>query len=167
MIYKSFGIGGFSIIFNLIVIGLTLSFDKGYKKLIQRSLTFILSAVWLSIFSFHFFEDYIFSGLFGYELGTVIINFSGDLGLLSFLLFGFIAFLVINLKITPNDLKHFLKNIFKNIGKKIKSDNIESTLESDETNEEINENTFEFKNTESVTEPTIKNHSVFEEKSEK
>ena len=55
LIYKSFGIGGFSIIFNLIVIGLTLSFDKGYKKLIQRSLTFILSAVWLSIFSFHFF----------------------------------------------------------------------------------------------------------------
>ncbi len=167
LIYKSFGIGGFSIIFNLIVIGLTLSFDKGYKKLIQRSLTFILSAVWLSIFSFHFFEDYIFSGLFGYELGTVIINFSGDLGLLSFLLFGFIAFLVINLKITPNDLIHFLKNIFENIGKKIKSGNIESTLESDETNEEINENTFEFKNTESITEPTIKNHSVFEEKSEK
>ena len=167
LIYKSFGIGGFSIIFNLIVIGLTLSFDKGYKKLIQRSLTFILSAVWLSIFSFHFFEDYIFSGLFGYELGTIILNFSGDLGLLSFLLFGFIAFLVINLKITPNDLIHFLKNIFENIGKKIKSGNIESTLESDETNEEINENTFEFKNTESITEPTIKNHSVFEEKSEK
>ena len=167
LIYKSFGIGGFSIIFNLIVIGLTLSFDKGYKKLIQRSLTFILSAVWLSIFSFHFFEDYIFSGLFGYELGTIILNFSGDLGLLSFLLFGFIAFLVINLKITPNDLIHFLKNIFENIGKKIKSGNIESTLESDETNVEINENTFEFKNTESITEPTIKNHSVFEEKSEK
>ena len=167
LIYKSFGIGGFSIIFNLIVIGLTLAFDKGYKKLIQRTITFTLSAVWLSIFSFHFFEDYIFSGLFGYELGTIILNFSGDLGLLSFLLFGFIAFLVINLKITPNDLIHFLKNIFENIGKKIKSGNIESTLDSDETNEEINENTFEFKNTESITEPTIKNHSVFEEKSEK
>ena len=37
LIYKSFGIGGFSIIFNLIVIGLTLSFDKGYKKLIQHA----------------------------------------------------------------------------------------------------------------------------------
>tara|TARA_B100000161_G_scaffold263716_1_gene235594 strand:- start:7826 stop:10090 length:2265 start_codon:yes stop_codon:yes gene_type:complete len=163
LIYKGFGIGGFSIIFNLIVIGLTLSFDKGYKKLIHRSLTFILSAVWLSIFSFNFFDDYIFSGLFGYELGTIILNFSGKLGLLSFLLFGFIAFLVINLKITPTDLIHFLKNI----GKKIKSSNIENTLENVETNEEINKNTFEFKNAESKTEPTIKNHSVFEEKPEK
>ena len=167
LIYKSFGIGGFSIIFNLIVIGLTLSFDKGYKNLIPRSLTFVLSAVWLSIFSFYFFEDYIFSGLFGYELGTIILNFSGDLGLLSFLLFGFTAFLVINLEITPADLINFFKNIIENIRKKIKSGNIENTLESDETNVEINENTFEFKNTESKTEPTIKNHSVFEKKSKK
>ena len=45
LIYKSFGIGGFSIIFNLIIIGLTLSFDKGYNKLIGRSLTFILSEI--------------------------------------------------------------------------------------------------------------------------
>ena len=47
LIYKSFGIGGFSIIFNLIVIGLTLSFDKGYKKLIQRSLLLLLQMLWL------------------------------------------------------------------------------------------------------------------------
>ncbi len=163
LIYKSFGIGGFSIIINFIVVGLTLSLNRGYDKLISRSLTLILSAVWLSVFSFQFFEDNIYSGLFGYSLGNVIVNFSGELGLISFLLFGFIVFSIIHLKITPSNFVDFLHKTQLFIKKIIESKEKENSEEIVDINEEVVNNKFEFQNNTSNSEPTIKNHSKFEE----
>ena len=163
LIYKSFGIGGFSIIINFIVVGLTLSLNRGYDKLISRSLTLILSAVWLSVFSFQFFEDNIYSGLFGYSLGNIIVNFSGELGLISFLLFGFIVFSIIHLKITPSNFLDILHKTQLFIKKIIESKEKEISDEIVDINEEVVNNKFEFQNNTSNSEPTIKNHSKFEE----
>ncbi|MEC8601715.1 MAG: DNA translocase FtsK [Bacteroidota bacterium] len=162
LVYKSFGIASLLICFNVFVIGLSLSLDKGINKLINRTFTILMSAIWISIFCGYFVSNKIYSGILGFELNNLIINLSGDVGLILLLIFGFIIFLIIVLKITPQKAILFSKNTCSKIYSLFASKNINSTnIDTSNDDNELDQNKFIFKN-EKLDEnikPTIENFS--------
>ena len=156
--YTGFGIGSLLICFNILILGLSLAFDRGLNKIINRSFTLLLSCIWISLFCGYFINNKIYSGVFGFEAKNLIINFSGDIGLILLLIFGFIVFMILVLKITPLKTYNFIKDFIE----KIKISSKKSIDEySDDTNEETVENKFVFKNEEEIqkVKPTIENFS--------
>ena len=158
LVYTGFGIGSLLICFNILILGLSLAFDRGLNKIINRSFTLLLSCIWISLFCGYFINNKIYSGVFGFEAKNLIINFSGDIGLILLLIFGFIVFMILVLKITPLKTYNFIKDFIE----KIKISSKKSIDEySDDTNEETVENKFVFKNEEEIQQvkPTIENFS--------
>ena len=160
LVYKSFGIASLLICFNLLIIGLSLSLNKGLNKLLNRSFTILLSTVWVSIFCGYFVSNKIYSGIFGFELNNIIINLSGDIGLILFLIFGFIIFIVIVLKITPQKILIFLKSNYSKTSSIFKSKPRNDT----KIDESTDDTKFIFKNDKQVEfiKPTIQNFSKIE-----
>jgi S-DNA-T family DNA segregation ATPase FtsK/SpoIIIE len=162
LVYKSFGIASLLICFNFFIVGLSLSLDKGVDKLINRTFTILMSATWISIFCGYFISNKIYSGILGFELNNIIINLSGDIGLILLLIFGFIIFLIIVLKITPQKTLIFSKNTYLKIYSIFSSKNINITnVDISKENDELDDTKFIFKN-EKLDEnikPTIDNFS--------
>ena len=160
LVYKSFGVASLLICFNLLIIGLSLSLNKGLNKLLNRSFTILLSTVWVSIFCGYFLSNKIYSGIFGFELNNIIINLSGDIGLILFLIFGFIIFIVIVLKITPQKILIFLKSNYSKTSSIFKSKPRNDT----KIDESTDDTKFIFKNDKQVEfiKPTIQNFSKIE-----
>ena len=160
LVYKSFGLASLLICFNLLIIGLSLSLNKGLNKLLNRSFTILLSTVWVSIFCGYFVSNKIYSGIFGFELNNIIINLSGDIGLILFLIFGFIIFIVIVLKITPQKILFFLKSNYSKTSSIFKSKPRNDT----KIDESTDDTKFIFKNDKQVEfiKPTIQNFSKIE-----
>ena len=160
LVYKSFGLASLLICFNLLIIGLSLSLNKGLNKLLNRSFTILLSTVWVSIFCGYFLSNKIYSGIFGFELNNIIINLSGDIGLILFLIFGFIIFIVIVLKITPQKILIFLKSNYSKTSSIFKSKPRNDT----KIDESTDDTKFIFKNDKQVEfiKPTIQNFSKIE-----
>ncbi|PDH53708.1 MAG: cell division protein FtsK [Cryomorphaceae bacterium MED-G14] len=160
LVYKSFGVASLLICFNLLIIGLSLSLNKGLNKLLNRSFTILLSTVWVSIFCGYFVSNKIYSGIFGFELNNIIINLSGDIGLILFLIFGFIIFIVIVLKITPQKILFFLKSNYSKTFSILKSKPRNDT----KIDESTDDTKFIFKNDKQVEfiKPTIQNFSKIE-----
>jgi S-DNA-T family DNA segregation ATPase FtsK/SpoIIIE len=162
LVYKSFGIASLLICFNFFIVGLSLSLDKGVNKLINRTFTILMSATWISIFCGYFISNKIYSGILGFELNNIIINLSGDIGLILLLIFGFIIFLIIVLKITPQKTLIFSKNTYLKIYSIFSSKNINITnVDISKENDELDDTKFIFKN-EKLDEnikPTIDNFS--------
>ena len=165
LVYKSFGIASLLLCFNLVVIGLSLTFNKGINKIINRSFTILLSCIWISIFCGYFVSNKIYSGVFGFEVKNIIINYTGEIGLILLLVFGLIVFMITVLNITPLKIFNLLKKILKIVSEKIKtnSNNISERIDYDE--EKLNDdNNFVFKNDNINDEimPTIENFSKFD-----
>ena len=162
LVYKSFGIASLLICFNFFIIGLSLSLDKGVDKLVNRTFTILMSATWISIFCGYFISNKIYSGILGFELNNIIINLGGDIGLILLLIFGFIIFLIIVLKITPQKTLIFSKNTYLKIYSIFSSKNINITnVDISKENDELDDTKFIFKN-EKLDEnikPTIDNFS--------
>jgi len=162
LVYKSFGIASLLICFNFFIVGLSLSLDKGVNKLINRSFTILMSATWVSIFCGYFVDNKIYSGILGFELNNIIINLSGDIGLILLLIFGFIIFLIIVLKITPQKALIFSKKTCSKIYSLSVSKNIKNTnIDTSNDDNELDDTKFIFKN-EKLDEnikPTIDNFS--------
>ena len=98
LIYKGFGLGAILIPSLMFLIGISLTFNSGLDKILSRSIFLLLSMVWISLFSSYIFSNNIYGGVFGYEIKSIIIEFMGDLGFISILVFGFISFLIIKFK---------------------------------------------------------------------
>ena len=115
LVYTGFGIGSLLICLNILILGLSLAFDRGLNKIINRSFTLLLSCIWISLFCGYFINNKIYSGVFGFEGKNLIINFSGDIGLILLLIFGFIVFMILVLKITPLKTYNFIKDFIEKI----------------------------------------------------
>ena len=159
LIYKGFGVGSLLLPILIFLIGLSLTFNSGINKIFDRIILLILFTVWLSLFSSYFIDNQIYGGVFGFEIKLKIIEFIGDIGFISILLFGFLSFMIIKLKITPLLLYTI---IISNVNKidmggvfKKTSQSSENFL-NDELDNEINEDTTE---TENEIKPTIQNFS--------
>ena len=156
LIYKGFGLGAILIPSLMFLIGISLTFNSGLDKILSRSIFLLLSMVWISLFSSYIFSNNIYGGVFGYEIKSIIIEFMGDLGFISILVFGFISFLIIKFKITPVFLLRLVKSSINNYYSS-KSEEIKDNLD-----EEINQNKDVNKEPNDV-QPTIQNFSKIDQ----
>ncbi len=157
MIYKGFGLGAILIPSLMFLIGISLTFNSGLDKILSRSIFLLLSMVWISLFSSYFFSNNIYGGVFGFEIKSIIIEFMGDLGFISILIFGFISFLIIKFKITPVFLLSLVKSSIKNYYNSRKSEEIKENSEEEiNQNEDVNEEPNDVK-------PTIQNFSKIDQ----
>ena len=165
LVYKSFGIGSLLICLNILIVGLSLSFNKGVNNILNRSFILLFSCIWVSIFCGYFISNKIYAGVFGFEVKNLIINFSGEIGLILLLLFGIIVFMITVLNLTPIKLFNFLGSIIKMLKEKTKRNNSMGIETIDDNQKTINEeNSFVFKNDVDNDEikPTIENFSKFD-----
>ena len=157
LIYKGFGLGAILIPSLMFLIGISLTFNSGLDKILSRSIFLLLYMVWISLFSSYIFSNNIYGGIFGYEIKSIIIEFMGDLGFISILVFGFISFLIIKFKITPVFLMSLIKSSIKNYNYSRKSEEIKENLDKEiNQNEDVNEEPND-------VQPTIQNFSKIDQ----
>ncbi len=157
LIYKGFGLGAILIPSLLFLIGISLTFNSGLDKILSRSIFHLLCMIWMSLFLSYIFSNNIYGGIFGYEIKSIIIEFMGDLGFISILVFGFISFLIIKFKITPVFLLSLIKSSIKNYNNSRISEEIKENLD-----EEINQNADVNEELNDV-QPTIQNFSKIDQ----
>ena len=157
LIYKGFGLGAILIPSLLFLIGISLTFNSGLDKILSRSIFLLLCMIWISLFLSYIFSNNIYGGIFGYEIKSIIIEFMGDLGFISILVFGFISFLIIKFKITPVFLLSLIKSSIKNYNNSRISEEIKENLD-----EEINQNADVNEELNDV-QPTIQNFSKIDQ----
>ena len=159
LIFKGFGIGSLFLPVLIFFIGLSLTFNSGINKIFDRTILSLLFTIWLSLFCSYFIDNQIYGGVFGFEIKLKIIEFIGDIGFISILLFGFLSFLIVKLKITP----HFLYSIIlSNVNKIDLGGVFKKTSQSSENffnNELDNEIDDESSDSENEIKPTIQNFS--------
>ena len=165
LIYKTFGISSFIISFLLFISGLSYFVGADSSKLVNKWTWGFLATIWFSLFFGYFFTNPILGGAVGFEITDFITIYTGDIGVITLLVFGFISFIVLKIKLTPEIMYDTLKKYF--ISKK--TDNNETFKESnssvdlnvnnDNSNEkEIETNVKLNKN----LKPTIENFSSIE-----
>ena len=162
LIYKGFGIGALFMPILTFIIGLSLTFNSGINKILDRIILFILSMFWFSLLASYFFKNQIYGGVFGFEIKLKIIEYVGDIGFIFLLLFGFLTFLIVKLKITPVYLFELIKTTINNIklNNPIKKSNPKINDDEDQYENEVIDN--EIETTENEIKPTIQNFSKIE-----
>ena len=177
LIYKMFGVASFMFSILLFITGLSYFVGADSKNLLNKWIWGLLITIWFSLFFGYFFTNQILAGAIGFEMTEFISIYSGDIGVLSLLIFGFISFIVIRIKITPEIVYGIIKKYL--VSKKIKTseshknDNNSFTLNIEEEKEEEEEEE-EDKQSEPIVKvnkdlkPTIENFSSIkkEEKSD-
>lgn len=115
-IYKGFGIAAFTIAFLVFLSGIYLFF--GFKSSNLRKFWFwgILVMIWLSVF-FGFFAESnaLLGGRIGFEMNDFLQDYLGFFGTSLLMLFLFIAYLAIRLKVTPEMIGAYFKSGKKEI----------------------------------------------------
>lgn len=115
-IYKGFGIAAFTIAFLVFLSGVYLFF--GFKSSNLRKFWFwgILVMIWLSVF-FGFFAESnaLLGGRIGFEMNDFLQDYLGFFGTALLMLFLFIAYLAIRLKVTPEMIGAYFKSGKKEI----------------------------------------------------
>ncbi len=163
LVYKGFGIGALLIPVLMLIIGLTLTFNSGINKILDRTIFLLLSMVWLSLLSSYLIENQIYGGVFGFEIKNILLDYIGDIGFISLIIFGFLSFLIVKLKITPTYVYKSIINTLKkiDINKLIKERTTSSYNNENKTEEnlEIDKNLTELDN---EIKPTIQNFSKIE-----
>ena len=164
LVYKGFGIGALLIPVLMLIIGLTLTFNSGINKILDRTILLLLSMVWLSLLSSYLIENQIYGGIFGFEIKNILLDYIGDIGFISLIIFGFLSFLIVKLKITPTYVYKSIINTLKRIdfNKLLKERSTSSYNDYEnktEENLEIDKNLAELDN---EIKPTIQNFSKIE-----
>ena len=167
LIYKGFGIGALFIPILTFIIGLSLTFNSGINKILDRIILFILCMFWFSLLASYFFKNQIYGGVFGFEMKLKIIEYVGDIGFIFLLLFGFLSFLIIKLKFKPVDLYRFFNQIVYNLKnrstKKVNNDNLSDEIDIVENDKDMSVPTGKEPELNTVSssaiKPTIKNFS--------
>ena len=157
LIFKGFGIGSFVFPLLLSFYGLSLLTNSFTKKLIDISINALVICVWISISLSYFIENKIFGGVFGYEIHIILLEYTGDLGLILLLLFILFSYVILNFNIN-------FKNLLESL-KKIKTVNRDVNITVDEENSKnvsFNKNIIP----DEEIKPTISNFSKLEENSE-
>jgi len=162
LIYKGFGIGALFLPVLTFIIGLSLTFNSGINKILDRIILFILCMFWFSLLASYFFKNQIYGGVFGFEIKLKIIEFVGDIGFIFLLLFGFLTFLIVKLKITPVYLFELIKSTINNIKLNNPIKKSDSNINEDENQYENELIDNEIETTDNEIKPTIQNFSKIE-----
>ena len=150
LIYKMFGVASFIISFLLFISGLSYFVGANSNKLTGKWIWGILITIWFSLFFGYFFTNKMLGGAIGLEITDFISIYTGDIGVLLILIFGFVSFIVIKIKLTPEKIYRWIKEKFKINSQK---NQIISNDESKLVDLDVKENK---KNIESETKSSIK-----------
>ena len=90
LIYKMFGVASFIISILLFITGLSYFVGANSKNLLNKWTWGLLITIWFSLFFGYFFTNQILAGAIGFEMTDFISIYTGDIGVLSILIFGFI-----------------------------------------------------------------------------
>ena len=119
LIYKMFGVASFMFSILLFITGLSYFVGADSKNLLNKWIWGLLITIWFSLFFGYFFTNQILAGAIGFEMTEFISIYTGEIGVLSLLIFGFISFIVIRIKITPEIVYDSIKKYL--VSKKIKT----------------------------------------------
>ncbi|MAV05212.1 MAG: cell division protein FtsK [Flavobacteriaceae bacterium] len=170
LIYKTFGIASFIISFLLFISGLSYFVGADSSKLVNKWTWGFLTTIWFSLFFGYFFTNPILGGAVGFEITDFITIYTGDIGVITLLVFGFISFIVLKIKLTPEIMYDTLKKYFiskktdNNEPFKESNSSVDLNVNNDNSNEkEIETNVKLNKN----LKPTIENFSSIEKDDKK
>jgi len=162
LIYLMFGISSFIIPILLFISGLTLFVNADLSKLYKRWFWGILTMIWFSLFFGYYSTNYIYSGSIGFEVNEFLKIYIGDIGIISILIFGLLAYIVIRTKVTPELVFEFIKKLYPKVKKELIDENQTNSNElnlSLEKNEEETQSKFNIKSED--LKPTIANFSSY------
>ena len=110
-IYQGFGLASFSISFLVLLSGIYLFFGFNSKNLRKFWFWGILVMIWLSVF-FGFFaeKNALLGGRIGFETNDFIQDYLGFFGTVLLMLFLFITYLAIRLKVTPEMIGGYFRS---------------------------------------------------------
>ncbi len=146
-IYKGFGVASYIFTYLLFITGLRFFLNTKTKKLINSWFWGILSIIWISVLLGFFVEKLpLLGGIIGFEINQYLQDYIGKIGVILLLAFGFVSYLTIRLKLTPERITSF----FSKQKKEIVDD---FSLDETKTDEE---NTTAFDLTTQNEEPTLK-----------
>ena len=162
LVYKGFGIASFLFSGLLVLSGITVLMNTSKQRLFRHWTWGVLGMIWLSItmgYAFRTLPN--LGGTVGYQLNLFLQDYIGKIGTALLLLFGFICYIAIRFKTTPQQIAK-LFSIQKKPKTEAPSDDeaVQHTFEEDKDEiieKELTSSAFEvpLKN----LEPTIQNHS--------
>jgi len=115
-VYRGFGIAAFILSILITLTGIYYFFDYAKKQLLRFWFWGLLVMTWLSIF-FGFFatKTTLLSGIVGFELNDLLQDYLGFIGTVLLMIFLFILYMVIRLKMTPDKVAASLQKTKKEI----------------------------------------------------
>ena len=167
LVYKGFGIASFIFSILLVISGVTILMNTSKQRLFNHWIWGILAIIWFSVAMGYVFNSFPnLGGTIGFQLNLFFQDYIGKIGTALLLLFGFICYIAICHKTTPQQIA----KLFSIQKRKAAVVQTETPEEIDDTLKNINltkeyeskESTFEtpLKN----LEPTIQNHSSITKK---
>jgi S-DNA-T family DNA segregation ATPase FtsK/SpoIIIE len=122
-IHHGIGIAAFLIPISLFIFGVKVLIDKNLVKVWKYISHSIFILIWLPLLLGYFLEkEYVFSGVYGFEVADYLKNFFGDIGIIALLFLSLALYLIFEFNLTS-------KNIKENIDKKSeKISNIKNSI---------------------------------------
>lgn len=162
LVYKGFGVASFLFSGLFVLSGITVLMNTSKQRLFRYWIWGVLGIIWISIvfgYAFQYFPD--LGGSIGYQLNLFLQDYIGKIGTGLLLLFGFICYIAIRFKTTPQQIaKLFL------IQKKPKTEAFSFDEPVQHSFDEKKDEAIEKESTTSAfevplknLEPTIQNHS--------
>ena len=125
-IYQGLGVGAFSLVFMLLITGISHFLNTAISSLASRWMWTLILSLWLAVsMALLFPQNPLLSGIIGYESNLLMIQYIGPFGVISILLLIFVAFLVYQFKWKPEQVRLF----------KPKATNAEDTQATEEAEE--------------------------------
>ena len=107
LLYQFIGFGSFVLVFMGLLTGIRLFVGSPWKRPLWIWSWTIASSLLVSLLmSFIIPQHPMLSGMVGVEMSRLTIDYIGDIGLASILIFGCITFMVVILKITPESVRY-------------------------------------------------------------
>ena len=117
LLYQFIGLGSFVLVFMGLLTGIRLFVGSPWKRPLWIWSWTIASSLWVSLLmSFIIPQHPMLSGMVGVEMSRFTIDYIGDIGLASILIFGCITFMVVILKINPESVR----NVFSSFKTELK-----------------------------------------------
>ena len=122
-IYQGLGVGAFGLVLMLLITGISYFLNTAISSLTSRWMWTLILSLWLAVsMALLFPQNPLLSGIIGYESNLLMIQYIGQFGVISLLLLIFVAFLVYQFKLKPEQVRLF----------KLKATNAEDTQASEE-----------------------------------
>ena len=162
LIYRMFGVASFIFSILLLITGLSYFVGANSKKLVNKWVWGVLIMIWFSIFFGYFFSNKLLAGSIGYELTELISIYTGEIGIISILVFGLFSYLVIRINLTPENVYNWIKTLWIKNKKSIDTNEENIAAQKQSINTDINlnlESESKFKVKKENLKPTIENFS--------